>query len=160
MNDEPWDGPTMPPVDPEAAAQFREWQEDNALPAIFLEADGPAPDGPDGSRIGGPVWLAEGESWPASSKGEPMVFVAQVDFGHIGKLLDESGRPREAWCFVLVLGYSRKMVVRLQAAAGNDAPHLLMTSFDAGHGIGSSIDQLVEQNADGFAFLLRYVTAK
>jgi transposase len=39
--------------------------------------------------------------------------VAQVDFGHIGKLLDETGRRRDAWCFVMVLGYSRQMVVRI-----------------------------------------------
>ncbi len=53
--------------------------------------------------------------------------------------------------------HSRKFVARLQAASGNDAPHLLVTSFDAGHGIGSSIEQVVQQNADGFAFLLDYV---
>ena len=40
--------------------------------------------------------------------------VAQVDFGHVGKLLDPStNRLRDAWCFVMVLGYSRQMVVRV-----------------------------------------------
>jgi transposase len=40
--------------------------------------------------------------------------VAQVDFGHVGRLLDSStGQLREAWCFVMVLGYSRRMVVRV-----------------------------------------------
>jgi len=40
--------------------------------------------------------------------------VAQVDFGSIGKLWDpETGRLREAYVFVLVLGYSRHMVVRI-----------------------------------------------
>lgn len=40
--------------------------------------------------------------------------VAQVDFGSIGKLWDpETGRMREAYVFVLVLGYSRHMVVRI-----------------------------------------------
>lgn len=40
--------------------------------------------------------------------------VAQVDFGAIGKLWDpETGRTREAYVFVLVLGYSRHMVVRI-----------------------------------------------
>lgn len=40
--------------------------------------------------------------------------VAQVDFGYVGKLYDpDVGRPRKAYVFVLVLGYSRQMVVRL-----------------------------------------------
>jgi transposase len=40
--------------------------------------------------------------------------VAQVDFGAIGKLWDpETGRTREAYVFVLVLGYSRHMVARI-----------------------------------------------
>jgi transposase len=40
--------------------------------------------------------------------------VAQVDFGYVGKLLDPSqGQLRDAWCFVMVLGYSRRMVVRV-----------------------------------------------
>lgn len=80
MHEEPWDGPVLPPVDPLAAAEFREWQEDNALPAVFLQAVGPAQYNAKGSRIGGAVWLAEGEGWPTSSKGDPMVFIAQIDF--------------------------------------------------------------------------------
>jgi len=55
--------------------------------------------------------------------------------------------------------HSRKMVARLQAAAGDAAPHLLVTTFDAGHGIGSSLEQMVAQYADGFGFLLHYLTA-
>lgn len=40
--------------------------------------------------------------------------VAQVDFGYVGKLYDAScGQLRKAWAFVLVLGYSRRMVVRI-----------------------------------------------
>jgi len=40
--------------------------------------------------------------------------VAQVDFGYVGKLYDAaSGLLRKAWAFVMVLGYSRRMVVRL-----------------------------------------------
>lgn len=40
--------------------------------------------------------------------------VAQVDFGYVGKLFDPSTKTlRKAWCFVLVLGYSRQMVVRV-----------------------------------------------
>jgi transposase len=40
--------------------------------------------------------------------------VAQVDFGHVGRLFDPGTVTlREAYCFVMVLGFSRKMVVRV-----------------------------------------------
>jgi len=40
--------------------------------------------------------------------------VAQVDFGFVGKLYDAaSGQLRKAWVFVMVLAFSRRMVVRL-----------------------------------------------
>jgi hypothetical protein len=40
--------------------------------------------------------------------------IAQVDFGYVGKLYDaSSGQLRKAWAFVMVLGYSRRMVVRI-----------------------------------------------
>ena len=40
--------------------------------------------------------------------------IAQVDFGYVGKLYDAStGQLRKAWAFVMVLGCSRRMVVRI-----------------------------------------------
>jgi transposase len=40
--------------------------------------------------------------------------VAQVDFGYVGKLLDPTTMTlRKAWCFVMVLSWSRHMVVRV-----------------------------------------------
>ena len=40
--------------------------------------------------------------------------VAQVDFGEVGRLFDpETQRLRRAWAFVMVLGFSRQMVVRV-----------------------------------------------
>jgi len=40
--------------------------------------------------------------------------VAQVDFGYVGKLYDPETRTlRKAWCFVMVLGYSRHQVARV-----------------------------------------------
>lgn len=40
--------------------------------------------------------------------------VAQVDFGYVGKLYDATvGQLRKAWVFVLVLGFSRRMVARI-----------------------------------------------
>lgn len=44
----------------------------------------------------------------------PLGEVAQVDFGHVGKLYDpQTQKYREAYCFVMVLAASRHMVVRV-----------------------------------------------
>jgi prolyl oligopeptidase len=48
---------------------------------------------------------------------------------------------------------SRKMTARLQAANSSDHPILLRTTSSAGHGIGTSTDERIEQNADVFSFL-------
>ena len=48
---------------------------------------------------------------------------------------------------------SRKMTARLQAATGSDRPILLLTRADAGHGIGSGRAVILDQTADGLAFL-------
>ncbi|ANY18701.1 hypothetical protein A6F68_00166 [Tsuneonella dongtanensis] len=76
------------PADKEAVRRFRAWQKENALPAIFLEPVGPALSTPGGSRIGGPVWLPAGETWPADAKGVPMTFLGQVDFASLPRLED------------------------------------------------------------------------
>jgi len=40
--------------------------------------------------------------------------IAQVDFGYVGRLFDPTTMTlRRAWCFVMVLGFSRHMVVRV-----------------------------------------------
>lgn len=40
--------------------------------------------------------------------------VAQVDFGYVGRLYDpQAGTLRKAWCFVMVLGYSRHLFARV-----------------------------------------------
>ena len=49
---------------------------------------------------------------------------------------------------------SRKMTARLQAANGSGHPILLRTTSSAGHGIGTSLDEEIEQGADVFSFLL------
>jgi uncharacterized protein YwqG len=60
----------------------------HALPAVDLVPAGAAPATPGGTRIGGPVWLAAGERWPADRTGKPMVFLAQVDFAAMPRLPD------------------------------------------------------------------------
>ena len=48
---------------------------------------------------------------------------------------------------------SRKMTARVQAANSSGHPILLRTSSAAGHGIGTSLDEEIAQDADVFSFL-------
>ena len=48
---------------------------------------------------------------------------------------------------------SRKMAARLQAATSSKAPVLLLTKMDAGHGIGGSLKDEIDQAVDTYAFL-------
>jgi prolyl oligopeptidase len=49
--------------------------------------------------------------------------------------------------------HSRKMVARLQAATSSSNPILLRTNANAGHGMGSSLDVVIAERADVYAFL-------
>ncbi|MFO0728982.1 MAG: prolyl oligopeptidase family serine peptidase [Myxococcota bacterium] len=49
---------------------------------------------------------------------------------------------------------SRKMTARLQAATGGTTPVLLRTSANAGHGMGTALDERVAQVVDEFSFIL------
>jgi prolyl oligopeptidase len=51
--------------------------------------------------------------------------------------------------------HSRKMIARLQAANAAQTPVLLRTSSNSGHGIGTSLNEAIEQNVDVAAFILR-----
>ena len=55
---------------------------------------------------------------------------------------------------------SRKMTARLQAANGSAHPILLRTSSNAGHGIGTGLNEEIEQEADVFSFLLDQLSVK
>jgi len=48
---------------------------------------------------------------------------------------------------------SRKMIARLQAASSSGHPILLRTTSSAGHGMGTALDEQIEQIADLFSFL-------
>jgi prolyl oligopeptidase len=48
---------------------------------------------------------------------------------------------------------SRKMTARLQAATNSERPIFLRTSSGSGHGIGTALNERIEQDADVFAFL-------
>jgi prolyl oligopeptidase len=49
---------------------------------------------------------------------------------------------------------SRKMTARLQAASASVHPILLRASDDVGHGIGSPLGAVIEEQADSYAFLM------
>ena len=51
--------------------------------------------------------------------------------------------------------HSRKMTARLQAATSSGRPILLRTSATTGHGMGSSLNDRVAEQADIYAFLLQ-----
>ena len=60
---------------------------------------------------------------------------------------------------------SRKMTARLQAATSSGHPILLRTSSNAGHGIGTALDEQIEEDADVLSFLfdqlgIKFVTEK
>ncbi len=48
---------------------------------------------------------------------------------------------------------SRKMTARLQAATSSGRPILLRTSSNAGHGIGTAVDEQIEEESDVLSFL-------
>ena len=48
---------------------------------------------------------------------------------------------------------SRKMTARLEAATSSDRPILLRTTSSAGHGIGTALDEQIEEGADLNSFL-------
>jgi len=55
---------------------------------------------------------------------------------------------------------SRKMTARLQAVSGSDRPILLRTTSNAGHGIGTALDERIDQEADVFSFLFDQLGVK
>jgi prolyl oligopeptidase len=49
--------------------------------------------------------------------------------------------------------HSRKMAARLQTATSSGRPVLLRTSANAGHGIGTSLNERIAEDTDVYAFL-------
>ena len=50
--------------------------------------------------------------------------------------------------------HSRKMVARLQAANSAKTPILLRTSSSSGHGMGSSLDEIIAERVDMYGFIM------
>jgi hypothetical protein len=82
------ENPDTTPFTDAEIAEAMAWRATLALPAVILEPARGAAVRAAGTRIGGPVWLGEGEAWPADAEGRPLEFVAQVDFAELPALPD------------------------------------------------------------------------
>ncbi len=78
--------PDGPPISDEEHAEFKDWLEQQSRAAIRLTPTSGIETGSDGSRLGGPVALAEGQTWPVSKRGAPMELLAQLDFAELPAL--------------------------------------------------------------------------
>lgn len=85
-----WNGRQPPIVDPtiEQLADLERRLPGLALPALILSAEGETAVTAGGTRIGGPVWLANGADWPVGRDGRCLEFVAQLDFATMPPLPD------------------------------------------------------------------------
>jgi prolyl oligopeptidase len=54
-------------------------------------------------------------------------------------------------------GMAKKFAARLQAADGDESPVLIRVETKAGHGAGKPVSKMIEEDADIFAFLFRYL---
>jgi protease II len=52
---------------------------------------------------------------------------------------------------------SRKMTARLQKANAGKTPILLRTTSDAGHGMGTALDERIAQTVDTYGFILQHL---
>jgi prolyl oligopeptidase len=54
-------------------------------------------------------------------------------------------------------GMAKKLAARLQAAAPHSGPALIRVETKAGHGAGKPVSKVIEEDADIFAFLFKYL---
>jgi prolyl oligopeptidase len=54
-------------------------------------------------------------------------------------------------------GMAKKFAARLQAADADDTPVLIRVETQAGHGAGKPVSKMIEEDADIFAFLFKYL---
>jgi uncharacterized protein YwqG len=66
--------------------QLIAWYCSLARPALLLSPAQETPPGDAAAWLGGPVWFADGETWPSDEAGLPLECVAQLDFGALPPL--------------------------------------------------------------------------
>ena len=74
------------------ADEIIDWYRGQIRPALLLRPDTEADASSAPARLGGKVWFAEGEKWPRGPDGEPLEFVAHLDFSRLPPL---DGFPNE-----------------------------------------------------------------
>jgi uncharacterized protein YwqG len=77
------DNPGKKAVTEDEADELIRWYRSLERPALILHPEQSAPVLDAGARVGGPAWLAEGESWPLDPEGRRLEFVAQIDFARL-----------------------------------------------------------------------------
>jgi prolyl oligopeptidase len=90
---------------------------------------------------------------------DPALFKALFDYSPYHHVKDGTAYPSVLFTTGLNdprvdPGQSRKMTARLQAAGGKN-PTLLVVNMDAGHGIGGSLTDEINETADTFAFFFK-----
>lgn len=88
-----------PTIPDDVLDEFKRWYLDQRKPAVALLPDPAGAIGVAGSRLGGPAWLADGETWPIDANGVPLEFLAQLDLADCSAL---EGYPREGIIQVFV----------------------------------------------------------
>jgi uncharacterized protein YwqG len=81
-----------PPMTDEEADALVDWYRAEVRPAFLLRPDPGSDALQAAARIGGPAWLAGGESWPLDAEGKRLEFVAQYDLSRLPPL---TGFPRQ-----------------------------------------------------------------
>lgn len=77
-----------PPLPAETIERLRQWRESEVRACAAAELADAPPASPLSSRLGGQPWMADGEDWPLSRTGRPMIFIAQVNFSETPPLAD------------------------------------------------------------------------
>lgn len=80
-----------PPLSADTIERLRQWRESEIRACAAADIADAPPASPLSSRLGGQPWMADGEDWPLSRSGRPMIFVAQINFAETPPLPDYPG---------------------------------------------------------------------
>ena len=80
------------PLSEAEADEIIAWYRGQARPALLLRPDPEVDASTTPARLGGEIWLADGEEWPLGTDGEKLEFVAQYDLSRLPAL---EGFPRQ-----------------------------------------------------------------
>jgi uncharacterized protein YwqG len=78
----------LPPLTEAEIEAFTAWHEGQALPAAVLTLGDPVEPSATGSHVGGLVLWPVSKPWPQGKDGQPLQFLAQIDFASLPPLPD------------------------------------------------------------------------